>query len=318
MNDLKLLHDTWDPPAAPSDTARSRARTALLARTGHAQDPARRRYRLARVGARRMAVGALALAIATGVTVAQNVAGTDSRGRPRSIVPGLPTGPVANASEALERAAVAAETRTFTAPRDDQWIYTADRVGPRPHDVTRTWHRVDGRKLAYIDNGKLRIVTLPLRRGRLVPSPWDYQRLTTLPTDPDALLRWAYEQTERIDGADAAGKAYSLFNGILRRGGVLPPRLEAAIFRAMKQLPGVRLISNGTPVHGQPTLALGRVQDGWLYEEVLLDRQTYAYRGERSVVLTDDNPKEPSLKKGTVTLGIRIAAGIVDRPGQRP
>jgi hypothetical protein len=28
--------------------------------------------------------------------------------------------------------------------------------------------------------------------------------------------------------------------------------------------------------------------------------------------------KEPSLKKGTVTLGIRIAAGIVDRPGQRP
>jgi len=28
--------------------------------------------------------------------------------------------------------------------------------------------------------------------------------------------------------------------------------------------------------------------------------------------------KKPSLKKGTVTLGIRIAAGIVDRPGQRP
>jgi len=104
----------------------------------------------------------------------------------------------------------------------------------------------------------------------------------------------------------------------VRRGGVLPPRLEAAIFRAMKQLPGVRQFSNGTPVHGQPRLALGRVQDGWLYEEVLLDRRTYAYRGERSVVLTDDNPKEPSLKKGTVTLGIRIAAGIVDRPEQRP
>jgi len=146
-------------------------------------------------------------------------------------VPGLPTGPVANASEALERAAVAAETRTFTAPRDDQWIYTADRVGPHPHDIMRTWQRVDGRTLAYIDNGKLRIVTLPLRRGRPVQSPWHYQRLTTLPTDPDALLRWAYEQTDRIDGADAAGKAYSLFNAILRRGGVCCRQLCLVIVR---------------------------------------------------------------------------------------
>ena len=111
---------------------------------------------------------------------------------------------------------------------------------------------------------------------------------------------------------------YNLFNAILRNGGVLPPRLEAAIFRAMKQIPGVTLVDDAVSVSGRPTLALGRVQDGWLYEEVLLDRRTYAYRGERSVVLTDDNPKEPSLKKGTVTLGIRIAAGIVDRPEQRP
>ena len=50
---------------------------------------------------------------------------------------------------------------------------------------------------------------------------------------------------------------------------------------------------------------------------MLLDRQTYAYRGERSVVLTDHNPKDPSLEKGTVVLGVRIAAAIVDEPGQR-
>ena len=321
MNDLETLHDAWGTPEAPSGTAHAQARAALLARAtsggDHGHRSARRRLRPPRVRVRLLAVGASAMAIAAGVTLVGNVGGTDVNGRPRPIISGLPTGPVANAAEALERAAVAAETRPFTAPRADQWIYTEDRItwsaGPRRRAVSRGWRRADGSQWASIENGRLRIWT----RERRAPSlPWDYTTMSALPTDPGALLRWAYQHGGGAGEAEAS-EVYNLFNAILRNGGVLPPRLEAAIFRAMKQIPGVTLVDGTVSVSGRPTLALGRVQDGWLYEQVLLDRQTYAYRGERSVVLTDHNPKDPSLEKGTVVLGVRIAAAIVDEPGQR-
>jgi hypothetical protein len=78
---------------------------------------------LTTVGVRLVAVGGLAVAIATGATVVQSLGGTDGNGRPRQVVPGLPAGPVANAQEALHKAADAAQHRSFTPPRPDQWAY---------------------------------------------------------------------------------------------------------------------------------------------------------------------------------------------------
>jgi hypothetical protein len=326
MDDLKILHDAWGTPKAPSHAAATRARAALLkhiTETTSRDRSSAGRLRMPRLAA----VGGLALAIAAGVIVA-DLRSTGSDDGPESAVPGLPA--VANASAAvLEQAAVAAETKPFTAPRDDQWIYIEDRVstsGGRA-ETHRAWRRADGRAIAWIrGSGKLEVEHAgpPRGPGRLSPPLGEsYKELAALPTDPDALLRWAYGQAGNIEGSGASedGDVYLLFNGMLR-GNVLPPALEAAIFRALKQIPGVSVDS--VDVFGRPALSLGLRTSGWLHEELLLDPSTYAYRGERSTVVKDATidpfkagNSTGEVKKGSRVVAERVATAIVDKPGQR-
>ena len=355
MDDLRVLTEAWRTPAPPSDTAYAQARAAVLERAGleragleraglerMGREPAAaafrsrpvwHRLRLPRMGARLVAVGALAVTITAGVTVAQNLGGVDEHGRPKPIVPVLPAGPVANAAQALDRAATAAEARTFTPPRTDQWTYIENREtsasrgpggvatgGPLKTHISRQWRRADGKRSAWIEKGRLQIQDEP---GRLTP-PSDYPTLAALPTDPTALLKWVYKEMGGLGGDNPEGHyamAYTLFTTVLRNS-VLPPGVEAAVYRAMKQIPGVILVPRAVDVAGRPALALGRLQEGWLSEEVLLDRTTYAYLGERSIAIKKHTSKgldgSWTVKKGTVQIFVaRIKAGIVDKAGQR-
>lgn len=331
MNDLEILHDAWAEPDPPADAARAAARTALLDRAAAGPTPVARRFRLPRLGVRLAVVGALAAAVAAGVTVVQTAGGADEHGRPRPVVPGLPAGPVANASEALERAAHAAETRAFTPPRPDQWIYieSRSRTGKRPNGpldddpretvVIRTWKRADGTKQAMVEDGRL-VVS---ESGPPTTPPSDYASLTALPADPQALLRWTYKQMGGL-GETAEGRystAYGMLGAILRDN-VLPPKTEAAVFRAIKLIPGVTLVEGRVDAAGRPALGLGRVAEGWLHEELLLDPATYAYLGERSVARKDHTARgldgTMSVRKGDLlNLTVRLKAGIVDEAGQR-
>jgi hypothetical protein len=330
MDDLKTLYEAWETPEPPSRTASAQARAALLARAdGRAFGERRFRLPLPRLGVRLAAVSAFAVAIATGVALVENLTGAD--GRQTSIVPGLV--PVANAAQVLERAAVAAEKKPYIAPRPNQWIYFEDRYsayGPGgglvDEGVRRTWHRADALGLAFIDeHGKLRVreeERPESRLGRPIPTFGSYRQLAALPADPDTLLRWAYEQN--IENGDDSRDAvvYLLFKHILREN-VLPPELEAATFRALKEVPGVTL-TDTVDVSGHPAFALGQTED-WLHQELLLDKQTYTYRGERSTVVKDatiDPLKAGNstgeVKKGSRVVVARLATAIVDEPGQRP
>jgi hypothetical protein len=89
----------------------------------------------------------------------------------------------------------------------------------------------------------------------------------------------------------------------------------------MKQIPGVTVSS--VDVLGQPTLALA-LTDDWLRQELLLDPQTYAYRGQRSTVVKDatvDPLKAGNstgeVKEGHQVVAARVATAIVDKLGQR-
>jgi hypothetical protein len=318
MDDLKILHDSWGSPEAPSRDVTARARAGLLARAAES-GAATRRFRP-------LAVGALALAIAVGVALADLGGGSD--GEQKAVLPGLPTVPVASAA-VLEQAAVAAETKPFTPPRDDQWIYTEDRFRSSEGgtDTHRSWRRADGRGMAWIDeNGKLafRPVDPPAQPGR-PPSelPESYKDFAAMPTGSDALLRWAYAQAKNITGGGTNddGDVYLLFNHMLRDH-VLPPDLEAGIFRALKQIPGVKVET--VEVFGEAALSLGLATSDWLHEELLLDPDTYAYRGERSTVIRDAtiNPLKAGnatgeVKKGSKVVVARVNVAIVDEPGQR-
>ncbi|WP_329519680.1 CU044_5270 family protein [Spirillospora sp. NBC_01491] len=338
MNDLEILHDTWAEPAAPSGTARASARAALLERAALSGAPAEggkarpaRRFRLRRPAVRLAAVGVLAAAVAVGVTVVQT-GGTDGHGRPRPVLPGIPAGPVANASVALERAALAAEQRPFTPPRPDQWVYLESRVreGSTPNGavskdasksvVTRTWKRADGKLAAHLEHGK--VVTIGT--GPQTTPPSDYASLVALPTDPGALLRRLYTDMGGL-GSTAEGRyatAYAMLSAVLRET-PLPPKTEAAVFRAIKVIPGVTLAAGRADAAGRPAIGLGRSQEGWLHKELLINPKTYEYLGERAVVVKDHesrgNDGEVALKKGDLlNLTVRLKAGIVDSPGQKP
>jgi hypothetical protein len=313
MNDLDILRDAWPAPEPPSHRAREQVRAGLLA---HSTRRPRRRW-----SPRLAAIGGLATAIAAGLVVVQNV----GDGRSPSPVPAVP---VASAA-VLESAARAAEDDPFTAPRDDQWIYVKDVFGSDdvPKMREERWRRADGGGVAFYDgSGKLHV---EMRRPRGVhkPVPFDplagYQQIAALPTDPDELRRWAYGLTDNIEGAGSTEHAevYGIFEGMVSDN-VLPPDLKAAIFRALKQVPGVT--ADTVKVNGRQVYALGHTDD-WLRQELLLDVESYDYVGQSGTVVRDTtiSPEKAGNATGEIKAGhhaaaMRLDTAIVDEPGQRP
>ena len=103
---------------------------------------------------------------------------------------------------------------------------------------------------------------------------------------------------------------------------VLPPRLKAAIFRALKQVPGVTVDTG--EVNGERVFALGQTDD-WLHRELLLDTKTYDYVGQSGTVTrnTTISPEKAgnatgAIKAGQQAVAMRIVTAIVDEPGRRP
>ncbi len=266
MNDLELLDAAFKPEEPPDPTARAAARAALI------KPPRRRSLRPALIAA--LALMAAAIAVAT-------------NDRDVPVVPRVET------ASALERAARVAQQQPFTAPRDDQWIYTRD-------SGREQWKRADGRGLAIRDDrGELQV--------EIMRVPLDgYKQQAALPTDPKALLDWAYAQTDNITGAGTTADAevYAVFRGLLGAG-VLPPGLAAGVYRAMKDVPGVTVGRDGG-------LIAVTLTDGGLRQSVLLDATTYAYAGQHSVKVG------PTSKPGDGGTAMRLKAGIVDRPGEYP
>ena len=129
-----------------------------------------------------------------------------------------------------------------------------------------------------------------------------YRQQAALPTDPQALLDWAYAQTDLITGAGTTDDAevYAIFRGLLGAG-VLPPGLAAGVYRAIKEIPGVTVSREGV-------LLAVTLTDGGLRQSLLLDADTYTYAGARSVVVGKTS------KPGDGGTSIRLKTGIVDYP----
>ncbi|MBC6457115.1 CU044_5270 family protein [Actinomadura sp. HBU206391] len=350
MNDLERMCSEVPPPDATA-VAEGRRRLLAAARGDvprSSEGPPRTRRRrsrplrigLPRMGVRLVAVGTAAVAIAAGTTLAQLPHGIDDKGRPRQVIPGLPAGPVANAAELMDRAATAVESRPFTPPRPDQWIFVEHRqrfpaIGTRVNapgvrlvtHIERTWWRADGTQVARTRKGHYGDGRLQIEDG---PAGWKhhYPSLAALPTDPKA-LPGAMAAKGYLDGFDEqtarerAETLYLEYNAILRNG-VAPPKLEGAIFRSIASLPGVTLRRNAVDVAGRPAIAVARIIDGFLHYEILVDRTTYRYMGERIIAITDHTSTGTDgtwrVKKGAIlNLQTRTDSGsIVDAPGRIP
>ena len=108
---------------------------------------------------------------------------------------------------------------------------------------------------------------------------------------------------------------------------VLPAAARADLFDALATIPGVTVDDDAEPdLLGDPVLAvtLDRAPDasGLLSRrELLLDPDTYAYRGVRVTALEDGRvggAKGPEVTAGQTWYEDTVAdAVVVDRPGQR-
>ena len=334
MNDLEIIHDAWGRPAPPPDHARRSARAALLARASEeaagglpesSRSVAWRGLSLPRVAM----VGGVSILAALTFTLAD----TGTEPGSRSAVPGLPGVEVAAADQVLERAAVAAEARPFVPPTPHQWMYLRNRLSEasvRGPAIENSWNRADGQATARLDaNGELVVERFELPADRVEDlesklPPGGYEAIAALPRDPDALLDYVYEQGRRTTGGASTedGDAFLILIHLLRDN-VVPPEVEAAIYRALQEIPTVRVAE--VEIFGDTALSLSMDTSSWLRQELLLDPDSYAYRGERSTV-TRDTTIDPlkagnetgAVHKGSTVTVERLASGIVDRPGDLP
>jgi hypothetical protein len=190
------------------------------------------------------------------------------------------------------------------------------------------WIRYDGAKSARIGKlpgtGSRNVVIVDASppgqiSGQLGEQPRETgEMLSRLPTDPHKLLRRVstdpfFEETLRKGPATTPGAQFSRILNILQVAPGIPPRVDAALYRALKLIPGTRLV--GTPMKdalGRPGLAIGfAFHDGDINtrDYLILDPETYAYRGYR---------RDWHGAHDFTDLFARGVTGIVDHPGQVP
>ncbi|MFC6881665.1 MULTISPECIES: CU044_5270 family protein [Actinomadura] len=335
MDDLKMIRELRSPaatmPAAVEDSVRDRLRAMAAEPAPPERRPAARRTVL-RVGL----VGGLAVATAAGVTVVQTVGGSKSGVQ------------LAGAAELGDRAARAAEAAPYQAPGPKQWVYSRFLSAGgydmntwwkgvdlgKKQETSEMWNRVDGKSSAYISmKGELRVIGESgdlAKKGSGGPAAtmvgggplYNLGNYHTLPTDPDALLRRL--QNSRYPnqvGETGPEDVFEMMSHILDDPS--PPKLRAAVFRALPKLRGVRLRHDVADAAGRRGEAFAFVDGLGERVSIILEPRTYRYLGTRQEVarpreVTLDGGKKITTRPGTV-LGwsARLDQKIVDHAGQR-
>ena len=286
MNDMDVLRRLRDevPASLPVTSAETALLTAIRAETAAAADvpggrPAgitRHRFALAAVGALSLALAAVATAVATHGTA-----------------PGT-HGPL-TVRELAYRAAAAA-SRQASAPAD-QWVYWREQQGRgSTAHVWNVWTTADGTKAAYRSGGKVysfdglpngrQYVGQPiigtLRQGGISVTwmygtiPVSYANLGKLPRAPRALERFL-EHLKLPGSTPGPAMAFQAVTELFQTY-VMPPHLTASLFRALADIPGVRVDRHARDVAGRPGagFAFGHGADR---QEIILNPRTFLLMG---------------------------------------
>lgn len=285
---------------------------------------------------RRLIVGAAtvgAFAVAGGVLVSLP---DSSAGKATASAQGTAGGPQLLSAQAsadtLELAAATVEKTSSHVPGAKQWVYEKSmisRTGSKP-ETAETWERWDGSGTAtLVPGGKLQVEYVPNQEEIWKKEGFDdrtqrefYAFLATLPSDPDLVMKLIREKHAiRKDPGETQAQHDWAEIDVLYDSVLVPPKAQAGLFRALAKIPGARVEKGikdpaGRPVIGvtvnYPKLtATGMVGK----QEIWFDAKTYAFRGE---VRHDSPAKLPKGSPPPAITVVRLASGVVDKPGQRP
>ncbi|WP_457032845.1 CU044_5270 family protein [Kitasatospora sp. P5_F3] len=232
---------------------------------------------------------------------------------------------------AVERISLAAQAAPDLVLRPGQYVYIESTVSylassvdadsgasttwvDKPHR-RQVWHSADGRTGRLVEDGKTPEggVTLDSGTGSFLNSP-SYDYLRTLSTDPQELLQKIYTETKGA-GTGPDQEAFVTIADLIREQAV-PGKLAAALYQAAARIPGVVLLDSATDASGRTGIAIARTNTATgSRDEIIFDRASYAFLGERSVQVTE----APGVAPGTVTANTAVLKrAVTDAPGLRP
>ncbi|SEH02711.1 hypothetical protein SAMN05444920_12947 [Nonomuraea solani] len=326
MDEMREIGRLWagTPEATERDLAGSRAE--LVARFDRP-----RRTRRTALPVRRVAlVGAMAVTLTAGILATQVSLG--GSGSPMAAPP-------ADAKALLKLAAQAAAGQAGTVPDRGQYVHTkklAQRYlhtrgkSGEPQGTTITaseerWEAADVNKpwlsreqalsatgpapRKYWDHGVEDIVS----ETAGCPGEPAYARLGAWPTDP--------AQVRAKIVAGTGEKPLRIWSSLKRLAmeSVVRPSLSAALYQVAAGLNGIVLIPDAVDAAGRPGLAVAMDEGNGTRSELIFDRKTYHYLGERYVYVRDTEVELPggrdytiprNTTTGTAVLAVDLVPGL--------
>ncbi|MER5308627.1 CU044_5270 family protein [Streptomyces sp. NPDC002773] len=250
--------------------------------------------------------------LATGPALTTAIGTVDAHGAPRLLDRISLAAAGADAPKGRAGQYVYIESRTATT-----YVKTVDGVSSlvsRPLHTRQSWRSPDGLRGWLIEPGTTGPEGITLEgtdeKGQ-VPKPHlgapSHDYLAALPTDPDALLRKIYEETEgQGNGKDQ--QAFTTIGDLLTESWPTP-RLTAALYRAAAKIPGVVLVDSATDAAGRKGVAVARLDEtSGTRTEWIFDSKTLAFLGERTVQVKGSGGEGGLIKPGTVVFTHAIMA----------
>ncbi|MFF3328963.1 CU044_5270 family protein [Streptomyces sp. NPDC002888] len=309
-----LMHHIDSDQATRDQAARDQAARAR---------PARRLLRPA------LLVPATALTLACALAAGMALNGSD--GKPSDTASHRAATDMQPAAALLDRISVAAEKHATPTVRDDQFVYTREKV--RGADLTSgkavLGPLMDREVWAAQEPGPLHKLGLIREDGETLPinaqlgdtdgtpagiNRPTYSWLSALPTDPDELLAYLYAKTPTAQSRERDQAVFEQIGSLL--GGLMPPRTAAALYRAAAKIPGVTPDPQARDAIGRRGLGIARddtrygIRTEWVFHE-----KDYSFLGSRSYLIKDASYG----KAGTLLSGAaELEHGVVDEAGRRP
>lgn len=325
MNELSELRTLRaDTPLPDADRlAAPRARlTAAFRQESRPERAALPRRRMILVGA--ATAGALAVTAGIVATLPEDSTRASAGKGPQVLSAGA-------SADALELAAATVEKHAGTEPGPKQWVYEKSTAfGQGKPQTSEEWTRWDGTGHARLpgiapsgpisdfDPDKLQVWYGPNQEEKWKEEGYDdrsqrqfYRFLATLPGDPDRMMKRIREEHAigDIKGETRAQRDWREIN-VLYRSVLIPPKVQAGLFRALAKIPGARVTTGVKDPLGRAAISVSvnyaeKIPSGWQgKQEIFFDPESYAYLGEN--------------KADGKIVNARDAWGVVGKPGARP
>lgn len=159
-----------------------------------------------------------------------------------------------------------------------------------------------------------------------------YRQAEELPTDREAMRRWLYglDPGEKPSGSQSADVNAFAKAGNLLTTSLLPPKVAAALYRAIAEIPGLMAVEDAKDAAGRTGVAVAldtsgafgtaiRGAQGKARAELIFDEKALAFLGDAVVNLAAPERECDTLEAGDLVSSTAVLArGVVDTTSQRP